>query len=153
MPVTFLAISETLSASLTSAFVALGVAFIGFLQWRKTQVVETKKISTDSQDKFRDDMMQELNTVRTRMDVLMTMNGALMSEKSSTMMQLGQQQNQLHELGRRFDEAVRSREAFEQRVLELTKINAEQGKQINTLENEIVRLRTRIQELEKGNYQ
>ena len=153
MPVTLLTISDTLSASFISALVALGVAFISFLQWRKTQVVEIKKVTADSQDKFRDDMMQELNTVRTRMDTLMTINASLISEKSSFQVQLGQQQSQLIDLNRRSDEAVRSRDLFEQRVLDLTKINAEQGKQISTLENEIVRLRARIQEVEKGTHQ
>jgi hypothetical protein len=147
-----IAVTDTVWVSMLSTGGTILIAFIGFLQWRKTHTIEAKKTNVDAADKFRDDIMVELNNVRQRMDSLMNVNASLIAEKATFQVQMGQQQTQIMDLNRRLDEAIRSRDMFEQRVLDLTRINTEQGKQIETLQSELIMLRTRLRELEKGTH-
>lgn len=159
MPFIQLAISDVVVVSLVTGVLSfLGTSFIaliGFLQWRKSHTVEIAKTSNDGQDKFRDDILNELNTVRQRMDSLTTVNAALMSKEMTAQILSAQQQSQIMELTRRSERADR----FEQQVSELKQVNHEQGEQIKaqseqlkTQGEEILRLRKRILELEKGTH-
>lgn len=145
-------VSDTVLVSMVSTIGTMIIAFFGFLQWRKTHTIDVKKTNVDAADKFRDDIMIELANVRQRMDSLMSANASLIAEKATFQVQMGQQQSQISDVNRRLDEAVRSRDTFEQRVLDLTRINTEQGKQIETLQGEQIMLRSRLRELEKGTH-
>lgn len=152
LPLQLAVMSDTVAVALVtglSTFAGtLFVAFIGFLQWRKGHKLDTTKATHDSEDKFRDDILGELDRVRSRMDTLMNINASLMSEKMSAQILSAQQQAQITELTRRSERADR----FEQQVHELTRVNNELVKQIESQGAEIVRLKTRIVELEKGNH-
>ncbi len=142
---------ETVMTAFASTIGTIVVGFFGLLQYRKGNKTETIKTNIDASDKFRDDIMKELDVVRSRMDSLMSVNAILISEKAIYQVQIGQQQTQLIDIDRRITETIRTRDMFEHRVIDMTQINAEQGKQIELLQSELGGLRARLRGLKGRN--